>query len=167
MDSYIGQISMFAGNFAPRGWMLCNGQLLPIQQYSAVFAILGTTYGGDGQTNFGLPDLRSRGPVHASSGGVGTSPRQLGEMFGTESVTLMQHNMPAHNHVAPAASVQTSDKPGAGLAPAPGGSYGPATVVNGMAPGQVSGQNVPLGIAQPSLAVNFIICVEGIFPSRP
>src|SRR5690606_37421738 len=97
MEPFIGQIMMFAGNFAPRGWALCDGQLLPIAQNSALFSILGTTYGGNGQTTFALPDLRGRMPVHPGNG-PGLTPRTLGERSGQESVTLTINQMPAHNH---------------------------------------------------------------------
>lgn len=166
MEPFIGEIKMFAGNFAPRGYAMCDGQLLSISQNQALFALLGTTYGGNGQTTFQLPDLRGRAPVHKANGGGSTAQRRQGELFGQDNVILTASNLPNHTHLAPAASVQTSDKPGAGLAPAPGGSYGPATQIPGMAPGQAVGANVPFDNAQPSLVVNFIIALEGIFPSR-
>ncbi len=92
-EPYIGEIKMFAGNFAPRGWALCDGQLLPIAQNEALFSILGTTYGGDGRTTFGLPDLRGRAPVHAGSG-PGLTPRNLGQKFGAEQTTLTVPQLP-------------------------------------------------------------------------
>src|SRR5512140_216933 len=100
---FIGEIVMFAGNFAPRSWALCNGQLLPIAQNTALFSILGTTYGGDGRTTFALPDLRGRVPVHPGQG-PGLSNYVLGEMAGTENTTLLINNMPAHNHTLNAVS---------------------------------------------------------------
>lgn len=133
MESYIGTILMFGGNFAPKGWALCQGQLLPIAQYTAVFSILGTTYGGDGITTFALPDLRGRVPV-GSGQGNGLSPRELGETFGAESVT------------------EASIKVG------PGGSDARRILAD--AP------NDSLSVMQPSLGMNFIICLEGIYPSR-
>ncbi len=101
-EPFIGEIIMFAGNFAPRGWQFCNGQILSIAQNTALFSILGTTYGGNGQTTFALPDLRGRAPVHAGMGaaGPGLSPVALGEVAGSLSTTLTILNLPAHNHVA-------------------------------------------------------------------
>src|SRR5262245_7299612 len=98
MEAFIGTIMMFGGNFAPRGWAFCNGQLMSIAQNTALFSILGTTYGGDGVTTFALPNMQSRLPMHFGQGG-GLSRRDLGEVGGTESVTLTVANMPAHNHV--------------------------------------------------------------------
>ena len=96
MEDYIGIIKLFAGNFAPRAWAFCDGQLLSINQNTALFSILGTTYGGDGRTTFGLPDLRGRVPMHAGSG-PGLSPRRLGEKGGAENTTLTASNLPAHS----------------------------------------------------------------------
>src|SRR6476620_8139642 len=99
MEGYIAESRLFAGNFAPRGWAFCQGQLLSISQNTALFSILGTTYGGNGQTTFGLPDLRGRVPIHSGgSQGPGLSPYDLGEMGGTETNTLTINQMPAHNH---------------------------------------------------------------------
>lgn len=165
MDPFLGEIRMVGFNFDPRGWAYCNGQLLPIQQNTALFALLGTMYGGDGRNTFALPDLRSRVPVHVAGGpGPGLTYRAQGQQFGQESVTLTPGEMPAHAiGVTAIASEQTTDRPGPGLAPAPGGSYGPTTST---VPGQiVGGNNSHLNI-QPSLGVNFVIAVEGIFPSR-
>ena len=97
MDSFIGTIILFAGNFAPRGWAFCQGQLLPIQQYTAVFSLLGTTYGGNGVQTFGLPNLQGRVPVGSGSG-AGLSKVDLGQMLGTENVTLLTTQIPAHTH---------------------------------------------------------------------
>src|SRR4051794_30340022 len=122
---FIGQISLFGGNFAPRGWAFCNGQLLAVSQNTALFSILGTTYGGNGQTTFALPDLRGRVPVHFGQG-PGLSPYQLGEVGGTETTTLNVNQLPPHTHaVAPAASnnVQTSNRPVDNV-PARGGAHG-------------------------------------------
>ena len=107
MDPFIGEIIMFAGNFAPRGWALCEGQLLPISSHTALFSILGTTYGGDGRTTFGLPDLRGRTPI-GNGNGPGLSPRQLGQVSGSESTVLQTANLPAHNHTG-ALNVSSAD----------------------------------------------------------
>src|SRR5262245_15914919 len=105
MAPYVGEIRMFAGNFAPVGWMFCEGQLLPVSEYETLFQLIGTTYGGDGQSTFALPDLQSRVPIHQGSGGG--SSYQLGEAAGVESVTLTMSQIPIHNH-----SVATATSPG-------------------------------------------------------
>ncbi|MDQ1741218.1 MAG: hypothetical protein QOE53_2870, partial [Pseudonocardiales bacterium] len=104
-DPYIGEIRMFGGNFAPVGWLLCQGQLLPISQYDALFNLIGTTYGGDGQQTFALPNLQSRMPMHAGSGFV------LGQVGGVESVTLITQQLPVHTHQPVAAAVAQSQSP--------------------------------------------------------
>ncbi|WP_165768055.1 phage tail protein [Flavobacterium plurextorum] len=170
-DPLIGQISMFAGTFAPRGWLFCNGQLLPIPQYSTLFSIIGTTYGGDGINNFALPDLRGRVPVGQGQG-PGLSPRNLGETSGNENVTLTISNMPAHNHQLNASTaVGTSNVPtGNVLANTSvldkeyNGS--PNTAMNNASIG-ISGSNAPVTIMQPFQTINFIIAIEGIYPPRP
>src|SRR6266436_3949024 len=98
-NPFIGEIRMFAGNFAPAGWAFCNGQLMPISENDALFNLIGTTYGGDGQATFALPDLQGRGPIHQGQG-PGLSSRQIGETFGTEEVTLTVSQLPAHRHSA-------------------------------------------------------------------
>ena len=135
-DPFIGQISMFAGNFAPRGWALCNGQMLSIAQNTALFAILGTTYGGNGQTTFALPNLQGRVPVHAGQS-PGTSQYTLGEVSGTENVTLTISELPTHSHgVALSGTGNVSVALGAssanGNAPAPGPTTVPAKVSSGL-----------------------------------
>ena len=177
MEAYIGSIMLFAGNFAPRGWMLCAGQTLPIAQYSALFSLLGTYYGGNGTTTFMLPDLRSRVPVGAGQGN-GLTNWTLGEAQGVENVTLLSTQMPAHNH---AVNVGTGDAntPTASnnfLAVANSTLGGDPVVVNTYngTPSatlaansiSISGQGQPHANIQPSLALNYIICLEGIFPSR-
>jgi microcystin-dependent protein len=107
MEQYIGQIMMFGGNFAPRSWALCNGQLLPISSYTALFSILGTTYGGDGRTTFALPDLRGRSPIHAGHG-PGLSNVKLGQRGGQEYITLTVNNMPSHSHTATITGAQAA-----------------------------------------------------------
>jgi microcystin-dependent protein len=163
---FIGQITLFAGNFAPRGWAFCDGQLLAISQNTALFSILGTTYGGDGRTTFALPDLRGRAPVHAgSSGGPGLTPRLLGEQGGEEAHTLIQSEMPAHAHGGRASTGdQTTNRP-SGAYPARGGVYASSQDTT-TGPGEPSGGGQPHGNMQPYLGLNYIIAMEGIFPSR-
>ena len=170
-DSIIGEIRMFAGNFAPTGWAFCQGQLLPIAQNQALFSLLGTTYGGDGRTSFALPDLRGRVPVGFGQG-LGLSNRVIGEQFGSELVTLNINQMPSHNHTVNAvttegnqnlptnslpANTKTLDKE---YSDANANTTMKATMVN------PTGGSQPFGVSQPSLGVNFIIALQGIYPSR-
>ena len=114
-EPFLGQLMLFGGNFAPRGWALCNGQILAINQNTALFSLLGTTYGGNGQTTFALPDLRGRAPLHAGQG-PGLSPYALGQVGGTENVTLLATEMPAHTHAQPAtAADETTNRPNAAV----------------------------------------------------
>jgi microcystin-dependent protein len=178
MEGTLAEIRMFAGTFAPRGWMLCNGQLLAISQWTAVFALVGTTYGGNGQTTFALPDFRSRMALGTGSG-PGLPNINLGEVSGTESVTLLSTNLPAHTHIATMSVVPKAAADGAlgsdatNRRPGPGVFYsGSADDLVNMAPIPVnfttgiSGSNQPVNIRCPYLGINHIMCVEGIFPSR-
>lgn len=176
MDPYIGEIRLFAGNFAPNGWALCDGQLLAIASNAALFSILGTTYGGNGQTTFALPDLRGRMPMHPGQG-PGLTPRTLGELGGEESVTLLANQMPAHTHVLNASNAQgAGDSPTNSLLAqsydqnnsnpistyaggAPNTTLNPASV--GLAGGSQPHDNLP-----PFGCINFIIALTGVFPSR-
>lgn len=180
IEPYLGNVTVFAGNFAPRSWMFCQGQLLDIANYDALFALIGTTYGGDGQTTFALPDLRSRVSIHAGQG-PGLSNYVLGQMSGSESTTLLSINLPAHNHslLSPitlkqsASTATTGTNNPTNAYPASGateyfgssdgtkmGSYSSVTTT------PIAGSNQPFPILQPYLAMNYIIAVEGIFPSR-
>jgi len=160
---YIGEIRMFAGNFAPAGWMFCEGQLLPISENDAMFVVLGTTYGGDGQSTFALPDLRGRVPVHKGNG------VSIAETFGVEQVTLGVQQMPAHAHPALATSGAGSNKVGSGLlfAVAQGDVY---TTSNGNRSAMAANMIGPVGGSQPHenfqpyLCVNYIISLFGLFP---
>ncbi len=179
MEEFIGIIKLFAGNFAPRGWAFCNGQVMPINQYQAVFAILGTTYGGNGQTTFNLPDLRSRVALGTGQG-PGLSNYVLGQVSGTETTTLLLPNLPAHNHVI-SGSVKIPVNDSNADADGPVGAYlgTPSESIysastNGFAANAdssslataVVGSNTPISNMQPYLGLNYIICLEGIFPSR-
>jgi microcystin-dependent protein len=173
-EPFIGQIMMFGGNFAPRGWALCNGQLLPIAQNTALFSILGTTYGGNGQTTFALPNLQGRVAIHPGQS-PGTSPYTLGETAGTEQVTLLSNQIPPHNHPLMANSgnaehptptnnvlaTATDSQGGTGLTYA-------ASANTTMAPNAIGPNSggQPFSVVQPFQCVNFIIALEGIFPSR-
>ncbi len=169
-------IIMFGGNFAPRGWALCEGQLLPISQNSALFSLLGTTYGGDGRTTFGLPDLRGRVPL-GNGNGPGLTPRSLGEKGGTENTTLTVTQMPAHTHpitvkVAVSTANGTTDEPnGNVLAGTTADNYAAANAGNGQLGGVSAtegsaGGNQPFNNMQPYQVLNFIIAMQGVFPSR-
>lgn len=166
-DPFLGEITMFAGNFAPRGWAFCNGQLLAISQYPALFSILGTTYGGDGRTSFALPDLRGRVPVHSGEG-PGLSPVRLGQKFGTESTTLTQYNMPSHNHQSSSSifildpNSEEEYQPGSTSILA-AGNTGNGAIKNQVSP---AGGNQPINNYQPSQGINYIIALSGTFPSR-
>lgn len=178
MDGYIGEIRMFAGNFAPRNWVFCDGSLLSISNYQELFSILGTTYGGDGRTTFGLPDLRGRVAMGNGSG-PGLTNHQLGERSGQETVTLSENQIPSHTHVA-TATVNADSNPGSSTSP--GNSVWAAhteditaygTTQNAtMAAGAVSVSNAAAGGGgdhtnlQPYLVVNYIICLVGIYPQR-
>ena len=174
MDSMIGSIVMFGGNFAPRGYALCQGQLLSIAQNTALFSILGTTYGGDGRTTFALPDLRGREPLGAGNGN-GLAAITLGEQAGSQSVTLNTGNLPPHSHLVACDNTgQSSAAPG-GLIPGVGGDrdagvtiYSGAAANAQMNPAtcSIAGGNQPFYHTAPFLGINFIICTQGIFPSR-
>ena len=160
-DPYIGEIRMFGGNFAPVGWLLCQGQLLPISQYDALFNLIGTTYGGDGQQSFALPNLQSRMPMHQGSG------FQLGQMAGVESVTLNRNQLPVHTHQPVAAAVATSNSPNAMFwASYVNNSYSTQPPAAAMAPNalSLSGGNQPHENMSPYQVINFIIATEGIYP---
>jgi microcystin-dependent protein len=171
-EPYIGEIMMFAGNFPPNGWAFCDGQLLSIFQNQALFSLLGTYYGGDGQTTFALPDLRGRLPMHTGSGpGPGLSPRSLGESGGVETVTLAATQMPAHTHSLQIdnANGTTSSPVGALLARDPAGTPAYGVNANGAlsaqavasAGGSQAHQNMP-----PFLAINYCIALQGIYPPQ-
>lgn len=167
MDPFIGQIIMFAGNFAPKSWAFCNGQLLSIAQNTALFSILGTTYGGDGMTTFALPDLRGRVPLHPGTG-PGLTPRQLGESTGEESVTLLTNQIPAHNHALLAAAQDPAVRDPTNNALAQAQIYTtrpPSTPMQATSIGPTGGSQ-PHDNMQPFLGINFIIALEGVFPPR-
>lgn len=170
---FLAEIRMFGFNYAPRGWAFCNGQLFPISQNTALFALLGTTYGGDGRTTFGLPNLQGRVPMHPGQG-PGLSSHSLGEVGGTQTVSLTQNELPSHTHsmngiIAPPPATGTTPDPTQGLGRASGGSaYGPAanlTVMNAQAL-NVQGGNQPHNNLMPYLVMNFCIALQGIFPPR-
>lgn len=170
-EPYLGMIIIVPYNFSPRGWAFCSGQILPIAQNTALFSLLGTTFGGNGQTTFALPDLRGR--VSNSSGqGPGLSSYDLGQVGGTESVTLTINQMPTHSHqvTAPASGEDaTSSKPAGnyfGKTPSPIYSATTDNAQTAAIPSSLVGGSQPVGILQPYLTLNYCIALEGIFPSR-
>lgn len=170
MDPFIGEIIMFGGNFAPRGWALCDGQLLAISSNSALFSILGTTYGGDGRVTFGLPDLRGRVPIHAGHG-AGLSDRRLGQKGGNEQVTLTPNQLPSHNHNIHAANVSgddTNPTTAKAFAAASGDLYSdsPQTGTMNSAIVTNTGGGQSHDNMQPFQCVNYIIALVGVYPSR-
>lgn len=172
MEPFIGQIILAGFNFAPRGYALCQGQLLSIAQNSALFSLLGTTYGGDGITTFALPDLRGRVPMGFGNG-PGLTPRVLGEESGTETVTLLVSEIPAHNHLLLANSAPGDTGAPAGAVLANSGATDREYLSTG-APNEpmsvqaigMTGGTLPHNNMQPYLVLNYSIALEGIFPSR-
>lgn len=175
-DQFLGEIQMFGFDFAPSQWALCNGQLLPLMQYTALFSLLGTTYGGDGKTTFALPDLQGFAACGQGQG-PGLTDRALGEVFGTPSVALLESQMPRHSHAVnvyaqrdaaklhgtplqgDAVTIPTTTSPFADATPANAG-FAPTMVVP-------AGGGQPHENRQPYLTVNFCIALAGIFPQRP
>jgi microcystin-dependent protein len=168
---FIGEIRMFGGNFAPAGWAFCNGQLLPIAENEALFQLIGTIYGGDGQSTFALPDLRGRVPIHRGTN-PGAGAYVIGQAAGSETVTLSPPQMPSHVHAVAASSAAATSAAGpGGNAPAmalatPFYSDGAPAVQMSPAAIGVDGGNQPHENMAPYLCINFIIALFGIFPSQ-
>lgn len=170
-EAFIGEVKLFAGNFAPRGWAFCDGQLIAISQNTALFSILGTTYGGDGRTTFALPDLRGRVAVGPRNGS-GLNDYRLGQKFGAETTVLNTNQLPMHSHTVNAVSaLGTSNEPNGKYLAQTGlfdNEYSSAAAdaqLNSNVIGN-TGSSTPVDIRQPSLSINYIICLVGIFPSR-
>ncbi|WP_286926343.1 MULTISPECIES: phage tail protein [Lysinibacillus] len=173
-DPYLGEIRIFAGNYAPRDWALCDGRLLSIAQYNALFSIIGITYGGDGKTTFQLPDLRGRAPMHYGDG-PGLTTRTFAQPIGTSTVTLNETQMPIHKH-----RVQGSSVVAGGINNPTNAIWGSELAISAKPYVNVKnpvamkvdivkpqGGNQPHNNMQPFVAMNFIICLEGIFPQKP
>ncbi len=187
MDGYIGEIKLFGGNFAPRDWQYCNGQLLPINEYTSLYAIIGTFYGGDGHTTVGLPDLRGRCVIGAGHG-PGLSNYPLGAKVGAETVTLTSAQMPAHTHnavpnltgkircndqlsdhespVGNTLAVFKEDKNAFNTQAPDADMHDNTLAIEGSVTLENSGGNQAHANIQPSLGLNYIICVNGLFPQR-
>ena len=170
-EPFIAEIRIFGGNFAPRGWAFCNGQLLPISQNTALFSLIGTVYGGDGRSTMALPNLQGRAPMHPGSG-PGLSQRRLGETGGVETVTLTEAQIPTHAHkIVGSGRPAIQDDPAGRYPAAVSGftPYGPSQSLANMAPEALSpagGDDAHTNV-QPFLVLNFIIALVGLYPSRP
>ncbi len=168
-EPFLGEIRMFGGNFAPRGWAFCHGQLLPISSNAALFSLLGTIYGGNGSTTFALPDLRGRVPMHFGSG-PGLSERRQGLRAGVETVTLTTGQLPAHNHalIGTSATPSTAAPAGAQLPTGSSRIYATGAADANLAASSIgnAGSSQPHENMPPFLVVNFIIALVGLFPSR-
>jgi microcystin-dependent protein len=173
MDPFVAEVRIFPFNFAPKGWAFCDGQLLPLSQNTALFSLLGTTYGGDGKSNFALPNMQGNAPMHPGQG-PGLSLHDLGEMGGSETVTLLESEIPSHTHALKAsttnsskpspannslAKVQSGGTPYVAAAGAPPVSF----AANALAP---AGGDQPHNNMQPYLTLNFCIAMQGVFPPR-
>lgn len=177
-DPFVAEIRLFACNFAPKGWAFCHGQLLPISQNTALFSLLGTFYGGDGKSTFALPDLQGRAPM-AVGQGAGLSDRYHGEAGGSETVTLLQSEIPVHTHALQAVAVPptTYNRPtgtralaasagGAAYVPPLGGGAAPAQGMADVNMLAVAGSSLPHNNMQPYLTLNYAIALQGVFPPR-
>jgi len=172
-DQFVAEIRIFPFNFAPVGWAFCDGQLLPISQNTALFSLLGTTYGGDGKSTFALPNMQGNTPMQPGQG-QGLSLRDLGEMSGSESVTLLTTEIPVHTH-----GLRASSDPGDLFAPSPTASLAGSTGATAYQPSNANlvqmapqalppaGGGLPHNNMQPYLTLNFCIAMQGIFPQRP
>jgi len=170
-DPFVAEIRIFPFNFAPKGWAWCDGQLLPLSQNTALFSLLGTTYGGNGKSNFALPDLQGRAPMHPGQG-PGLSLHDLGETGGSETVTLLESEIPAHSHTMRAATQDNADvtqiSATASFAPATGGTPYQNTADTSLAPEALTpaGGDQPHNNMQPYLTFNYCIALQGVFPPR-
>lgn len=169
-DPFVAEIRIFPFNFAPTGWAFCNGQILPISQNTALFSLLGTTYGGNGQTTFALPDMQGNTTMHPGQG-PGLSLHDLGERSGSETVTLLQSEMPAHAHQCGASQGDGNDRNAANELFATGiaiGQYAVPGALTGLAPqcSAPAGGSFPHNNMMPYLTLNFNIALQGVFPPR-
>jgi microcystin-dependent protein len=165
-DPFVAEIRIVGFNFAPRGWATCDGQLLPLSQNTALFSLLGTTYGGNGQTTFGLPNLSGRAPIHPGQG-PDLSLRELGETGGSSAVTLLTSEMPAHSHPQGVhQSTANTGTPSAAVSPAQTASNAYGSASNLVAMNDAVGGNQPHSNMQPYLGMNFVIALQGIYPPR-
>lgn len=169
-DEFVAEIRIFPFNFPPRGWAFCDGQILPIAQNTALFSLLGTTYGGDGKSTFALPNLQGRAPMHPGTG-PGLAPYDLGQTGGSDTVTLLPGEMPAHTHAVNASQADAIERLPGNQLPASGvaiGMYAPPGPVVPMSPQAVplAGGGLPHNNLQPYVTLSFCIALQGIFPPR-
>jgi microcystin-dependent protein len=169
-DPFVAEIRIFPFNFAPKGWAWCDGQLLPLSQNTALFSLLGTVYGGDGKSNFALPDLQGRAPMHPGQG-PGLSLHDLGETGGSETVTLLESEIPGHSHTLRFSdNVAERNNPAGNFygIPQSGQVYAPASNLTSMSPSTLSpsGGDAPHNNMQPYLTFYFCIALQGVFPPR-
>jgi len=172
-NPFLAEVRIFTGNFAPKGWALCNGQLMPISQNTALFSLLGTTYGGDGKSNFALPDLQGCAPMQAGQG-PGLSLRDLGETGGEQNVTLLQSEMPAHSHTVQAAAGTGLNDPTNNVWASGAKGFGAIYSASAQATNvqmsplatSVAGSSLPHNNMMPYLGLTFIIALQGVFPAR-
>ena len=170
MDPFVAEIRIFPFNFAPKGWAFCDGQILPLSQNTALFSLLGTTYGGDGKSNFALPDMQGNAPMHPGQG-PGLSLHDLGETGGSETVTLLESEIPSHSHAAKVSGADATSR-------LPGGQFLATGIAIGMyaVPGAIvqlsdnaltpAGGDQPHNNMQPYLTLNFCIALQGVYPPR-
>lgn len=172
MDPFVAEIRIFPFNFAPKGWAFCDGQILPLSQNTALFSLLGTTYGGDGKSNFALPDMQGNAPMHPGQG-PGLSLHDLGETGGSETVSLLESEIPSHNHTVgaqtnPLSALQTPASNVTLSKPASGNLYDTNTTLVQMSPNSLApaGGDQPHNNMQPYLTLNFCIALQGVYPPR-
>ncbi|MCP3962045.1 MAG: phage tail protein [bacterium] len=169
-EPFIAEIRIFAGNFAPRSWAFCNGQLLPVSQNTALFSLIGTTYGGDGRTTTALPNLKGRAPMHPGRG-PGLTSKRLGQRGGSEMITVSEAQMPNHTHTAYGTGDSANQRSPSNHMPATGGGrgtnlYAAASSLGTFNKLQNTGGSQPHNNLQPFIAMNFIIALQGLYPSR-
>jgi microcystin-dependent protein len=170
MDPFVAEIRIFPFNFAPKGWAFCDGQLLPLSQNTALFSLLGTTYGGNGKSNFALPDMQGNVPMHPGQG-PGLSLHDLGEIGGSDTVSLLESEIPSHSHGLSTSGADATTRIVSGQQPATGigvGLYGPTNPIVNLNPNALApaGGDQPHNNLQPYLTLNFCIALQGVFPPR-
>jgi microcystin-dependent protein len=170
MDPFVAEIRIFPFNFAPKGWAFCNGQILPLSQNTALFSLLGTTYGGDGKSNFALPNMQGNAPMHPGQG-PGLSLHDLGEVGGSQTVSLLESEIPSHSHNVQVSAQDATTRIVVGQHPATGigvGLYGPTPANTTLSPNALSpaGGDQPHNNMQPYLTLNFCIALQGVYPPR-
>lgn len=170
MDPFVAEIRIFPFNFAPKGWAFCDGQILPLSQNTALFSLLGTTYGGDGKSNFALPNMQGNVPMHPGQG-PGLSLHDLGETGGSDNVSLLESEIPSHSHALSTSAADATTRIVSGQQPATGigvGLYGPTNPIVNLNPNALApaGGDQPHNNLQPYITLNFCIALQGVYPPR-